>query len=58
MSTALARELLAKTARREAEPHLADAVRTTALPEGLCLLPGLRLADVAKRQPRLGRGGP
>jgi hypothetical protein len=54
MSPALARELLAKTAKRGVKAHPADAVRT--LPEGLCLLPGLRLADAARRQP--GRGGP
>jgi len=62
MSPAVTRKLLVKTAKREvkAEPYLlylADAVKTTALPESLCLLPGLRLADVARRQPRLGRGG-
>jgi hypothetical protein len=57
MSPALTRELLVKTAKKKAEPHLlylGDAVRTTALPENL---PGLRLADAARRQPRLGRGG-
>jgi hypothetical protein len=55
MSPALTRELLVKTAKKKADLlYLGDAVRTTALPENL---PGLRLADAARRQPRLGRGG-
>jgi hypothetical protein len=60
MQTALVRELMIKAAEVKADPRPADTVRTVALPGNLCLLPGLRLADVVRGRPlgaQLSLGG-